>query len=649
MADVEKVKIEGVSYDIKDPNAVSVQSQSLTAAQQAQARTNIGVSAATDVYTKTETDTLLNGKISTTAKGTSNGVAELDNNGKVPSSQLPSFVDDVMEGYYKTDSDRFYEESTFTTLIEPVAGKSWVDIPANKSYRWTGSVYVRVDEGVQIGETADTAYAGNKGKANADAITAIKDGVSIDSFSDVETALAGKVDAVQGKGLSTNDYTSEEKTKLAGLENYDDTGIQGDISAIEEVIPSTATSQNQLATAADIPTDAVKYTEQSLTSEQQAQARENIGAAASDDIPTDAVKYTAQTLTDAQKTQARTNIGAVQSDWNAYNSGNPDFIKNKPLVKVGQGTGGNLISGTGLENNTNEAKKLNSIAHGRNVTANGNYSIAAGQYVQANNDYEIAYGRCNQSNADTAFSIGDGVDTQNRHNLMELKTDGRMFLNGNAVKTEGGDDNKLRLGQICGITDIRSSTGNKSVYQGFKNLLATSNTTSITFSSIDMSGNVPRSGQSESYQFGDFIGCRKAESTVEVAPLAGRTAGKTKTGAWILVESCYYMFSGCSGVTSLDLSMFDTSKVKDMRFMFYNCPALATLDISSFDMTNVIEYIDMFGSGSYKAGITTLKCPKINPHDDIPLPRTLYSQDGTAYTNLPVTTGTSIELRQSWT
>ena len=182
--------------------------------------------------------------------------------------------------------------------------------------------------------------------------------------------------------------------------------------------------------------DAVKYTEQSLTSEQQAQARENIGAAASTDIPTDAVKYTAQTLTDAQKSQARTNIGAVQSDWNAYNSGNPDFIKNKPLVKVGQGTGGNLISGTGLENNTNEAKKLNSIAHGRNVTANGNYSIAAGQYVQANNDYEIAYGKFNQSNADTVFSIGDGTGDGDRHNLMELKTNGQMFLNGNAVASE---------------------------------------------------------------------------------------------------------------------------------------------------------------------------------------------------------------------
>jgi hypothetical protein len=41
-----------------------------------------------------------------------------------------------------------------------------------------------------------------------------------------ETALSGKVDKVQGKGLSSNDYTNEEKAKLAGLSNYDDTQVR---------------------------------------------------------------------------------------------------------------------------------------------------------------------------------------------------------------------------------------------------------------------------------------------------------------------------------------------------------------------------------------------------------------------------------------
>ena len=101
-------------------------------------------------------------------KGTSSGVAELDSNGKVPSSQLPSYVDDVIEGYYNSTDDRFYEESTFTTLITPESSKSWVDISSNKSYRWSGSVYIRVDEGVQLGETSSSAYRGDRGKISYD-------------------------------------------------------------------------------------------------------------------------------------------------------------------------------------------------------------------------------------------------------------------------------------------------------------------------------------------------------------------------------------------------------------------------------------------------------------------------------------------------
>lgn len=50
----------------------------------------------------------------------------------------------------------------------------------------------------------------------------------------VKSALDNKVDKVDGKGLSTEDYTTAEKTKLASLENYDDTELSGRVSAIEE-------------------------------------------------------------------------------------------------------------------------------------------------------------------------------------------------------------------------------------------------------------------------------------------------------------------------------------------------------------------------------------------------------------------------------
>lgn len=436
--------------------------------------------------------------------------------------------------------------------------------------------------------------------------------------------------------------------------------------------------------------DAVKYTEQSLTSEQQAQARENIGAAASDDIPTDAVKYTAQTLTDAQKTQARTNIGVAQPDWIQSNSSNADYIKNKPPILAGNGSGGNLVGGTGAAA-MNGTRYANSVAYGYITEAAANYAfafgenafagvynrntgkhaVAMGKNVRAEKDYEWAIGKFNESNADTAFAYGDGTGDSARHNLMELKTDGTLLLNGNAVKTADATDNKLRLGQICGMRLTGNGNASRSPKYGFSDLFESSSPTIYTITFQANYSSV--ANDVKVYQFGDFVGSISS-STVTVQPLLGRKVGYPTTGKWIKVENCYHMFMSCTLIQnfdlsmfdtsevenmnnmfagcaygsfkSLDLSMIDTSKVKDMFRMFYGCTYLTTLDLSSFDMSNVIEYTDMFTNDT---ALKTLKTPKINPHDDIPLPRTLYSQDGTAYTNLPVTTGTSIELRQSWT
>lgn len=157
-----------------------------------------------DSYTKAETDALLDGK------------ADLVD-GKVPAAQLPSYVDDTIEGYYYNGN--FYEDSEHTTAITGESGKIYIDLAANKSYRWTGNVYVRIDECPAFGETAGTIYEGNKGKANADAIAAIKDGTNIDSFADVETALANKADK------STTYTKTEVDAALAGKLNTADVDV----------------------------------------------------------------------------------------------------------------------------------------------------------------------------------------------------------------------------------------------------------------------------------------------------------------------------------------------------------------------------------------------------------------------------------------
>ena len=89
--------------------------------------------------------------------GVANGVATLDDAGKVPSMQLPSYVDDVLE--YDTMAD-------FPEIGE--SGKIYVDKSTNKSYRWSGSTYIFSGSDLALGETSTTAYRGDRGKAAYD-------------------------------------------------------------------------------------------------------------------------------------------------------------------------------------------------------------------------------------------------------------------------------------------------------------------------------------------------------------------------------------------------------------------------------------------------------------------------------------------------
>ena len=113
-------------------------------------------------YTESEIDTKLNTKLNTSLKGAASGLAELDSTGRVPSSQLPSYVDDVIEGYLY--DSKFYKESAHTTQITGETGKIYVDLTSNKTYRWSGSAFAVISETLALGETSTTAYRGDRGK-----------------------------------------------------------------------------------------------------------------------------------------------------------------------------------------------------------------------------------------------------------------------------------------------------------------------------------------------------------------------------------------------------------------------------------------------------------------------------------------------------
>lgn len=187
--------------------------------------------------------------------GAANGVASLDANGKIPSSQIPGSVDEIIEGYYY--NGKFYEEQSHTTEITAESSKIYVDLPTNKTYRWGGSEYVVISDSIALGETTGTAYEGSKGKALADKLETYKvktisvngTATTPDANGNVDLATGGGsggtsdysalenkpsinnvtlsgnktsadlglVSAESGKGLSANDYTTAEKTKLGNI------------------------------------------------------------------------------------------------------------------------------------------------------------------------------------------------------------------------------------------------------------------------------------------------------------------------------------------------------------------------------------------------------------------------------------------------
>lgn len=102
------------------------------------------------------------GAVALTDKGIANGVAELDENGLILSSQLPSYVDDIVDGYYY--EDKFYQDSSHTIEIIGEASKIYLDISTNQVYRWSGSTFVEIASSLALGETSSTAYRGDRGK-----------------------------------------------------------------------------------------------------------------------------------------------------------------------------------------------------------------------------------------------------------------------------------------------------------------------------------------------------------------------------------------------------------------------------------------------------------------------------------------------------
>lgn len=171
------------------------------------------------------------------SKGAPNGLASLNESGIIPSAQLPSYVDDVIE------------VDTFSNLPGTgESGKIYIVQDTNLTYRWSGTDYVEISKSLALGETSSTAYSGDKGKATTDKLNRIPDKLITDTVnvnqSTTEAVLNFTTYRQEAQQVGRNTLTitsatisqaglmsSSDKTKLDGLK--DQAGITSDIDAVQ--------------------------------------------------------------------------------------------------------------------------------------------------------------------------------------------------------------------------------------------------------------------------------------------------------------------------------------------------------------------------------------------------------------------------------
>lgn len=171
------------------------------------------------------------------SKGAPNGLASLNESGIIPSAQLPSYVDDVIE------------VDTFSNLPGTgESGKIYIVQDTNLTYRWSGTDYVEISKSLALGETSSTAYSGDKGKATTDKLNRIPDKLITDTVnvnqSTTEAVLKFTTYRQEAQQVGRNTLTitsatisqaglmsSSDKTKLDGLK--DQAGITSDINAVQ--------------------------------------------------------------------------------------------------------------------------------------------------------------------------------------------------------------------------------------------------------------------------------------------------------------------------------------------------------------------------------------------------------------------------------
>lgn len=175
------------------------------------------------------------------SKGAPNGLASLNESGIIPSAQLPSYVDDVIE------------VDTFSNLPGTgESGKIYIVQDTNLTYRWSGTAYVEISKSLALGETSSTAYPGDKGKATTDKLNRIPDKLITDTVNVNQSTTEAVLNfttyrqEAQQVGRNTLTITSATTSQAGLMSSSDKTKLDGLKDQIENM-PNLVVTEGRLS------------------------------------------------------------------------------------------------------------------------------------------------------------------------------------------------------------------------------------------------------------------------------------------------------------------------------------------------------------------------------------------------------------------
>ena len=312
---------------------------------------NVTASNLNNVDITSSLTSLLSSKLNASLKGQANGLAELDQNGHILSSQLPSSVDEIVE---------------ITNLSGTgESGKIYVNTTDNKTYRWSGSQFVEISASLALGETETTAFRGDHGNAaytHSLITTGNPHGTKLTDLPDYNDTIESLMNILAAKA----DITGTNASGTWGI------SITGNAASASKLNTNAGSANQPVYFANGVPV-ALNYTIQTSVP---------ANAKFTDTTYSNATSSAAGLMSQTDKAKLDSMDSDIQNQVDGKAASNATFYIGTTQIALGRASAAQTLAGTSISGNAATATKLSSAG---SINITGDVTASGVTYTNGGN------------------------------------------------------------------------------------------------------------------------------------------------------------------------------------------------------------------------------------------------------------------------